>query len=44
MSLEERLKSYIGGLIFELHAAQAKIEALEAELKAKIDPPKDPAP
>ena len=38
MTIEERLKSYLGGLIFELHAAYAKIEALEAELKSKLEP------
>ena len=38
MTIEERLKTYIGSIIFELHAAYTRIEALEAELKAKIEP------
>jgi len=44
MTIEERLKTYIGSLIFELHAAYAKIETLEAEVKAKIDPHATDAP
>lgn len=39
MTIEERLKAYIGSIIFELHACYVKMESLEAQLKAKIDPP-----
>ena len=42
MSIEDKLKSYVGGLIFEIHVLTERIEKLEAELKAKIETKEQP--
>lgn len=39
MTLEERIKNTLGDLIMQLHGALAKVEELEAKMKAMIEKP-----
>lgn len=37
MTLEDRVRHFIGDILIQLHAAKARVEELESELKSKIE-------
>ena len=40
MNIEDRIRRAIGDFVIQIHALQIRVEELEAELKAKIEPEK----